>query len=197
MLPDYCGKGYAGEAAAAVVDYARHSLGIETLKAIVSPTNAASIGLIEKLGLTFERMMTMPGDDTAIRLYSKSYTDWRKLREFAVVDLTRSYILSWHTEAGTLFIDVDVFLTPEHPFYEKPRPAEKVCIRPAIVEFPFCNGITIGDEGPSAPAEIAERLGAGKIAGLLRHEGGVYELTGDFGTVHVAAERPILRLKGP
>lgn len=75
VLPDYCGKGYAGEAAAAVVHYARATLGIETLTAIVSPSNAPSIGLIQKLGLTFERMITMPGEDKAICLYSRSYTD--------------------------------------------------------------------------------------------------------------------------
>ena len=72
VLPDYCGKGYAGEAAAAVVDYARSELRIDRIAAIVSPTNVASISLIEKLGLTFVRMITMPGDDEAICLYSKS-----------------------------------------------------------------------------------------------------------------------------
>lgn len=75
VLPDYCGKGYAGEAAAAVVYFARNELGIAVLKAIVSPTNAPSIGLIKKLGLTFDQMITMPGDDDAICLYSKAFTD--------------------------------------------------------------------------------------------------------------------------
>ena len=74
VLPEYCGRGYAGEAAIAVVDYARH-LGITALTAIVSPTNEPSIGLIRKLGLTFERMITMPGDDHAICLYSRSLAD--------------------------------------------------------------------------------------------------------------------------
>ena len=75
VLPDYCGKGYAGEAAAAVVNFARNELGIAVLTAIVSPTNAPSIGLIKKLGLTFDQMITMPGDDDAICLYRKAFTD--------------------------------------------------------------------------------------------------------------------------
>jgi len=75
VLPDYCGEGYAGEAAVAVVDYARNELGLDVLTAIVSPTNAPSIGLIEKLGLTFEQMITMPGDDDAICLYRMALTD--------------------------------------------------------------------------------------------------------------------------
>ena len=39
VLPDYCGVGLAGEAAAAVVAHARDDLGIEYLTAIVSPEN--------------------------------------------------------------------------------------------------------------------------------------------------------------
>ncbi len=71
-LPDHCGKGYTGEAAEAVVAYARDGLGLTSLTAIVSPGNAPSIGLIEKLGLTFEAMITMPGEDEEICLYSMS-----------------------------------------------------------------------------------------------------------------------------
>lgn len=69
ILPDYRGRGLAAEAAFAVRDHALEDLGLETLNAIVSPDNAPSIALIEKLGLTFDGMITMPGDDEAIRLY--------------------------------------------------------------------------------------------------------------------------------
>jgi ribosomal-protein-alanine N-acetyltransferase len=75
VLPAHCGKGYAGEAAEAVVAYARDELSVGVLTAIVSPTNAPSIGLIEKLGLKFERMVTMPGEDDAICLYSMALSD--------------------------------------------------------------------------------------------------------------------------
>ena len=71
VLPEFCGKGYAGEAAFAVLAHARDDLRIKELTAIVSPGNAPSIGLIEKLGLLFVGMITMPGDDEEICLYSK------------------------------------------------------------------------------------------------------------------------------
>src|SRR5210317_269888 len=71
VLPEFCGKGYAGEAAFAVLTHARDDLRIEELTAIVSPGNGPSIGLIEKLGFVFVDMLTMPGDDEAICLYSK------------------------------------------------------------------------------------------------------------------------------
>jgi RimJ/RimL family protein N-acetyltransferase len=53
VLPDYCGAGLAGEAAFAVLAHACDDLGLTDLTAIVSPGNAPSIGLIEKLGLSF------------------------------------------------------------------------------------------------------------------------------------------------
>jgi len=126
-----------------------------------------------------------------------SPTDWRKLHEFAAVDLTQSFILSWHLESETLMIDIDVFLTDEHPFYEKPRPAEKFCIRPAIIEFPFCEGIAVSGGAAGTVQEVTEMLGHGAITGLRRHDDGRYEINGEFGTVFVSAERPLLRLKGP
>lgn len=69
VLPDYCGAGLAGEAAFAVVAHACDDLGLTDLTAIVSPGNAPSIGLIEKLGLSFSGMIRMPGDDKDICLY--------------------------------------------------------------------------------------------------------------------------------
>jgi RimJ/RimL family protein N-acetyltransferase len=72
VLPDFCGKGYAYEAATAVVNYAGSELGISRLIAIISPDNQASTGLIRKLGFEFERMHTMPGDDNAAQIFGKS-----------------------------------------------------------------------------------------------------------------------------
>jgi len=128
---------------------------------------------------------------------SSTPTDWRELREFSAVDLTQSFILSWHVESATLLIEADVHLTSEHPFYEKPRPAEKVCIRPAIIEFPHLEKIAVAGESSASPAEIAENIGHGAIEGLRRHADGRYEICGAFGAVLVTAERPLLRLKAP
>ena len=122
--------------------------------------------------------------------------DWHKLREFADVDLERSFILSWHHEAGALLIDIDLLLLPDHPFYEKPRPAEKVCIRPALIEFPFCEVLTAG-KGDNDIAATVAGLGTGAITGLRLLADGYYEISGDFGNVEIGAERPLLRLKGP
>lgn len=69
VLPEFRGIGLAGEAAEAVIIHARDDLALKYLTAIVSPDNAVSIGLIEKLGLQFDRAVTMPGEQQEIRLY--------------------------------------------------------------------------------------------------------------------------------
>ncbi len=124
--------------------------------------------------------------------------DWRNLREFAGVDIGKSFVLSWGWHRGTLSIDVDLFLTSEHPFYEKPRPREKVCIRPAIIDFPYCELIVADGHALQPPlADAVSKLRIGAISGLVRERRGPYEISGDFGTVLIDAERPILRLRGP
>ena len=75
ILPDFCGKGYGFEASAAVLEYARGTLGLSSIIAIVSPHNEASIGLLEKLGMRFERPIRMPGEDHDISLYRADLAD--------------------------------------------------------------------------------------------------------------------------
>lgn len=118
------------------------------------------------------------------------------LREFAAVDLTHSFVVSWELASDTLIIDIDLFLTPEHPFYERPRPAEKVCIRPAVIEFPVCERLDCDKAAAHAtPSAVAAELHHGAIEGLRRLADGRYEINGVFGVVQIDAERPILRLK--
>ncbi len=72
VLPAFCGKGYAFEAASAVIDYAGNDLGLRRLIAIIAPDNEPSLGLIRKLGLRFERMHRMEDDEEEVCLYAKA-----------------------------------------------------------------------------------------------------------------------------
>ena len=68
-LPEYWGQGYGYEAAAAVMDHGRRVLGIPRIVAIVSPDNAGSIRLLEKIGLMFERNIDFHGEGRETSLY--------------------------------------------------------------------------------------------------------------------------------
>jgi ribosomal-protein-alanine N-acetyltransferase len=68
--PPYWSRGYAFEAASAVRDFSRDTLALPRLLAIVSPGNASSIRLLERLGFAFERMIAMPGDADELKLFA-------------------------------------------------------------------------------------------------------------------------------
>jgi RimJ/RimL family protein N-acetyltransferase len=70
FLPEFRGRGFGYEASVAVLDHARDDLKLPRVTAIVSPENSASIGLLEKLGLHYDKLMRLPGDDKDVSLYS-------------------------------------------------------------------------------------------------------------------------------
>ena len=69
FLPLFWSKGYAFEAASAVMSYGRDVLGISRIVAITSPDNNGSIRVLEKLGLRFERMIRLSGDESELKLF--------------------------------------------------------------------------------------------------------------------------------
>ncbi|NNG22840.1 GNAT family N-acetyltransferase [Telluria aromaticivorans] len=68
FLARHRGQGYAFEAAQAVAGHAR-TLGIARLAAITDPENAASIGLLLKLGLRFERFAVLNPGQPGVNVY--------------------------------------------------------------------------------------------------------------------------------
>ena len=69
LLSPYWGRGYALEATRAVLAWARQRLGCERILAIVSPGNARSIQLLEKLGLRYQRTIAHPPGDEQVAVY--------------------------------------------------------------------------------------------------------------------------------
>lgn len=69
FLPEFRAQGYAFEAASAAMNHARE-IKLPRLLAIVSPGNERSIRLLEKLGLRFERMITLPNDSEELKLFA-------------------------------------------------------------------------------------------------------------------------------
>ena len=61
MLERFSGKGYAFEAASAVMDYGRTVLGLQKIVGVTAPGNRVSIHLLEKLGMRLQRKIHLPG----------------------------------------------------------------------------------------------------------------------------------------
>jgi len=66
----YRGKGYAFEAAAAAMRHGQADLGISRIVAITSPDNHASMKVLRKLGLEFERIIRLPDQARDTRLFT-------------------------------------------------------------------------------------------------------------------------------
>jgi len=72
FLPTFRRRGFAYEAAAAVLADASERLRIRRVLAIVQPDNTPSIALLERLAFRFERMTRPPRSGTDLRLYART-----------------------------------------------------------------------------------------------------------------------------
>ena len=68
FLPAFWGSGYAHESAAAVMAFGKSAFGLERIVAIVAPDNHASLRLLGKLGMRFDRMIRMSEEGAEIQL---------------------------------------------------------------------------------------------------------------------------------
>ena len=68
FLPKFWSKGYAIESAESVMQNAKE-IGLKRVVAIVDPKNEGSIRVLEKLGMTFEKMVRLSEDDIDLRLF--------------------------------------------------------------------------------------------------------------------------------
>jgi len=73
FLPQFAGQGYAYESACAVMAHAKNDIGLRRVIAITHPDNVASIGLLEKLGLKFERKIRVAADKDEIGLFAHDF----------------------------------------------------------------------------------------------------------------------------
>ncbi|MBS1110053.1 MAG: acetyltransferase family protein [Anaeromyxobacteraceae bacterium] len=71
FLPEAWGRGYARESAAAVLDHARDVLGLRRILAITDPENAASIRVLERVGMRREGTVRMPGESIDLLLFGR------------------------------------------------------------------------------------------------------------------------------
>ena len=69
FLPEYCGQGYAFEAAAATLNYAQQQLHLPRILATTRLDNLSSSKLLEKLGMRLDKVIMHPDGDRELKLY--------------------------------------------------------------------------------------------------------------------------------
>jgi ribosomal-protein-alanine N-acetyltransferase len=70
FLPQFRGRGYGYESAAAVLEYGRETFGLKRIVAITNPENYDSQRLLVKLGFTYERMVRLSADAAEVCLFA-------------------------------------------------------------------------------------------------------------------------------
>lgn len=70
LLPKFWSKGYAVEAALAVMEFGQKVMGLKRIVAITVPQNQGSIRVLEKIGFKFEKMVKLAGDEAELMLFA-------------------------------------------------------------------------------------------------------------------------------
>ena len=70
FLSRHWSKGYAAESAAAVLAHGREKLNLRRIVAITARRNQASIAVLERIGLKFERLITLKPNGEELKLFS-------------------------------------------------------------------------------------------------------------------------------
>lgn len=71
-LPEFEGNGYGFESASKLLETVAREFSLKKVSAITTKTNFSSQKLIEKLGLKFRKLVTLPGDDVELLYYEIS-----------------------------------------------------------------------------------------------------------------------------
>lgn len=69
LLPPYEKQGYGFEASSRIMKAGIEDFGLTEIQGITSKDNVASHKLLEKIGLTFEKLITLPNDNEEIMLF--------------------------------------------------------------------------------------------------------------------------------
>jgi RimJ/RimL family protein N-acetyltransferase len=72
FLPEFWGRGYAHEAAVAVLAHGHEAFNLQRIVAITSPGNLSSIRVLEKVGLEFERMLELSAN-APVKLFARQF----------------------------------------------------------------------------------------------------------------------------
>jgi RimJ/RimL family protein N-acetyltransferase len=72
FFPQFWGQGFAHEAASATLSHGARKFGLTRVLGVVSEGNAGSIRVLEKLGMSFERMFVMHEGEAPARLYGRA-----------------------------------------------------------------------------------------------------------------------------
>ncbi|MFF4358473.1 hypothetical protein [Streptomyces sp. NPDC001604] len=119
--------------------------------------------------------------------------DYAQLDGFANFYLEDSFVLEVKATPGSLVLEVELVLTPQHPAYHPPAPGEQHCYARATIEFPKVRNLMWADQGTPPAVDASGAKDFGGIDALFWN-GSVFHVEGDWGAIDVASAPPVVRL---
>jgi len=107
FMPAHRGHGYAREATAACLDYARDALGLRRVLAITSPANRASQRVLEAAGMQLQERRALPGETRETLVYAWQDSSTAEAGEVATDEaqieaLTRRFMGLFDNRGGAI-----------------------------------------------------------------------------------------------
>ncbi len=112
---------------------------------------------------------------------------WAKNPIFRGIDLTDSFVLSWHTSDSQLVFDLEASVWPDSPHYEQPLPDEHTCYKRAALVFAGFTTISgLRDMHQIKPAINADGSQDYGSIDHLEDTGVGFHVSGEFGSVAIS-----------
>jgi len=100
FLPQFCGCGYAFEAALAVMDLGKSRFGLDRIVGITATDNVTSIKLLEKIGMKYERTLQLLKIEAGSLLFGWDADDEGKCKTPALARISRCFLPGKSANAG-------------------------------------------------------------------------------------------------
>lgn len=114
------------------------------------------------------------------------YYDIPALRGIYLED---SYVMGIEEREGGISFTVDAVLTEDHPRYHSPKPGEQYCYAGIVLDFGSVTSVDWLERSEHVFTDPDGEQDLGNID-VLRWEGDLYDIAGDWGHVHVRSARP-------
>jgi hypothetical protein len=112
---------------------------------------------------------------------------YAEIEEFSSYYLEDSYVLGITARLGTLDVELDIVLTPEHPEYSPDHPGEQHCYRRGHLRFRNVSYLQWDAQGMVPAHDATGETDLGCVDSWLVEDGTRHLIVGDFGRITVVS----------
>ena len=112
------------------------------------------------------------------------------------VYLEDSYVLGLHVTPDAVSFELDVVLRRGHPLYEAPKPGDRYCMQRGTLVFRRPREVRLERSDATPATDASGQLDYGNIDGFEIVAERTYYLFGEWGSLQISSELPVLTFSG-